>query len=544
MTIRSLGRTINPTLGLAGIFPVVMGLTAAMILGSGLLAGRSSAFAAGTVIPIGDVMVSIGNAQVQVHKQDGSIDTAIGNNGILNDGSGTSFTTGSAFDGAGNFYVTDLDKDLVSKFDPTGVFLNTFGSGYSSDEDLLFDGSGNVYVGNVASGNIIKFDPSGNTLATFLPAQHRVDWIDLAADQCTILYTTEGINVFSFNVCTSTDLANFNVAQLPGSSAFALRITPSGDVLVADSQEVVRLNSSGTQIQTYPLAGEGNLFSLNLDPDGTSFWTADFGTADVLKVDIATGNTLVKFNTGTGGDTVFGLSVKGEITVGGKPTATIAVSPPPVNVKGAPGQTVGLGTFTLTNTSSLTETFTTVTINLNHASVLSSLSLSGTFDESTTSAQTNSPKASNVLTLSTPVVLDGGQVATFTAQGKIGAGSVASLTGVSGLAMAAVVHPEIPGSGTSSRPGNGLGLALVLGTILLAGSLKLRLPVRSAMFAMVAILMMAGSMSCDPCASCSGEGGGSSTTTVTVQTVTGTDTGGTAVKVTGVPAALNSVTRT
>jgi hypothetical protein len=162
-------------------------LTGATILGAGLLPGRSSAFAAGTVIPIGDVMVSIGSSQVQVHKPDGSIDTAIGNNGILNDGSGTSFTTGSAFDSAGNFYVTDLDAGLVSKFDPTGVFLNTFGSGYSSDEDLLFDGSGNAYVGNVGSGNIIKFDAYENTLATFLPAQHRMDWIDLAADQCTII---------------------------------------------------------------------------------------------------------------------------------------------------------------------------------------------------------------------------------------------------------------------------------------------------------------------------------------------------------------------
>ena len=406
----------------------------------------------------------------------------------------------------------------------------------------MFDAAGDAYVGNVGSGNVFKFDASGNLLATFLPAQNRVDWLDLAADECTIVYTTEGVNIFSFNVCTNTDLANFNVAQLPGSNAYAVRIRPSGDVLVADSEEVVRLDSSGNQIQTYPLAGESSLFSLNLDPDGTSFWTADFATSDVLKVDIATGNTLVKFT--APGNSVFGLSVKGEITVGGKPTAVVAVSPPPVNVKGAPGQTVGLGTFTLTNTSDVAETFTTVTINLSHAPVLSSLSLSGTFDDgSTTSAQTNSPKATNVLTLSTPVLLDGGQVATFTVSGKIGGGTTAALTGVSGLAMAAVVNPEIPGGGTSSRPGSGFGLALVLGTILLAGSLKLRLPVRSAMVASIAILMMAGSMSCDPCASCSG-GVTSATSTVTINTVTGTDQSETAVTVTGVPAPLNSVTRT
>jgi hypothetical protein len=267
-------------------------------------------------------------------------------------------------------------------------------------------------------------------------------------------------------------------------------------------------------------------------------------------VDIATGNTLLKFNTGTGADTVFGLSVKGEITVSGKPTAAVAVSPPPVTVKGAPGQTVDLGTFTLTNTSSLTETFTTLTINLSHPSVLSSLSLSGTFDEgSTTTAATNSPKGSNVLTLTTPVVLLGGGVATFTAQGKIGSAPLAALTGVSGVAMAAVANSESLLSGTSNRSDrsnrmtSGFGLALVAGIFLLATLLKLRLPMRSAMFALLAFLMI-GSMSCDPCASCGGGGVTSATTTVTIETATGTDQSSTAVTVTGVPAPLNTVTQT
>lgn len=517
-------------------------LTGALVLAAVLLSGRTPAVGSGTVIPIGDVMVSIGSSQVQVHKQDGSIDTAIANNGILNDTSGASFTTGSAFDSNGNFYVTDFDKSLISKFDPTGMFLGTFGSGFSQDESLLFDASGDVFVGNVGSGNLFKFDASGNLLNTFLPAQHRIDWIDLAADQCTVLYTTEGTNIFAFDVCTNMDLPNFNVAPLPGSNAFALRITPSGDVLVADSTEVTRLDSSGNQVQHYTFAGESSLFAFNLDPDGTSFWTADFTTSDVLKVDIATGNTLVKFNTGTASDTVFGLSVKGEITVGGQPTATVAVSPPPTPVSGGPGQTVNLGTFTLTNTSDLTETFTTVTINLSQPSVLSLLSLSGTFDESSTSAQTNSPAASNVLTLSTPVQLPGHAVANFTVQGKISGGTAAAMTGASGLAMAAVMNPGSSGSGTSGRSGSGFGFQLLLLMILIAGSMKLR-PRAGA--AVLALVMVVGLIGCDPCAKCTETKRKTmKTSTVTLQAVAGTDNADDTVTVTGVPTPLNTVTRT
>ncbi|HEV2171739.1 MAG TPA: hypothetical protein VGR40_12365, partial [Candidatus Binatus sp.] len=195
----------------------------AFVLGAALLLGKTTA-AAAAEIPIGDVMVSIGLGQVQVHKQDGSIDTSIGTNGILNDGS-DAFTTGSAFDSSGNFYVTDFNANQVSKFDPTGMtLLGTFGSGYASDESILFDATGNVFVGNVGGGgNIFKFDPTGTLLATFTPAQHRVDWMDLAADQCSILYTTEGTNIFAFNLCTNMDLPNFNQAVLPGSNAYALR---------------------------------------------------------------------------------------------------------------------------------------------------------------------------------------------------------------------------------------------------------------------------------------------------------------------------------
>jgi hypothetical protein len=105
-------------------------------------------------------------------------------------------------------------------------------------------------------------------------------------------------------------MADF-ASGLPGSNAYELQVAPNGDTFVADTEEVVRLDSSGNVVQTY-LAGVGAvgtpLFAVNFDLDGTSFWTGNEGTGDVYKVDIATGNILVHFTDLTGEAT--GISVK------------------------------------------------------------------------------------------------------------------------------------------------------------------------------------------------------------------------------------------
>ena len=63
--------------------------------------------------------------------------------------SGSGFTTGSAFDAAGNLYVTNFSNSTVAKYDNNGVFLNDFGGGYSTPESILIDGAGNVFVGSL-----------------------------------------------------------------------------------------------------------------------------------------------------------------------------------------------------------------------------------------------------------------------------------------------------------------------------------------------------------------------------------------------------------
>lgn len=337
---------------------------AIVVAATALIGGIAGSAMAGATYGKGDVFVAVSNGQVQWHNPDGSLVTT------LDDTTG-GFTTGMAFDGGGNLYVTDFSGGgentngakpnsanapggagvgTVSVFDTSGTLQGTFGSGYANPESILFDKSGNAYVGNAGGNFVLKFDAGGNLLDSFtMDAEARgIDWIDLAADQCTLFYTSEGTSVKRFDVCSGQQLGDFSTG-LTGANAYALRLLPSGGLLVADTQNIVRLDSGGNVIQTYDKEGEDGWFALNLDPNGTSFWSADFNTADVVKFDIASGDEEQSFNTGTGSQTVFGLTVFGEITVGGGgDSADLSVtktdSPDPVLVD-------GLFTYTITVTN-------------------------------------------------------------------------------------------------------------------------------------------------------------------------------------------------
>lgn len=265
----------------------------------------------------GDVFVAITNGKVQWRRANGTLvqtlDTTEG--GIM---------TGMAFDKDANLYATGAAISKVYRFSPAGLLLGTFGSGYNSaPESILFDRAGNVYVGQ-ASGNrnILKFDSAGTSLATFTPAREArgTDWIELAEDQCTMFYTSEGKRIKRFNVCTNTQLADF-ATGLPGGAAFALRLLPGGGLIVGDKQFIVRLDAAGNVVRTYSVTGENSWFAINLDPDGTSFWSAGVDSGNVYKFDLATGNELLHFNSGappdSSGNIIGGLVIFGEIIVGG-----------------------------------------------------------------------------------------------------------------------------------------------------------------------------------------------------------------------------------
>ena len=243
-----------------------------------------------------------------------------------------SFITGGAFDRNANFYATAFSSRTVIRFDSNGNRLGEFGSGYNGrPESVIFDSDGNAYVGTVDGDNDIrKFDAAGNPLDRYDVAVERrgTDWIDLAADKCTLYYTSEGARILRYDVCTKTQLTDF-VSNLPHSAAYALRLLPSGGLIVADTNEVLRLDATGNIIQRYDAPGEDSWFAVNLDPNGTSFWSGGISTGNVYKFDIATGNQITRIPTGQGG--IFGVTILGELTVVNptpSPTATVTPTPP------------------------------------------------------------------------------------------------------------------------------------------------------------------------------------------------------------------------
>ena len=292
-----------------------------------LLNGFFALFAsrqAHAVVPYasGDVFVGVGTGRVKHFSPTGILLET------LNTTTGSSDDTGMCFDSTRNLYTTNWTANSMSKFNDQGdLLVANFGSGFNTHpESCVFDGAGNLYVGQ-ADGNrdILKFDQAGNLLAAFNPAttDRGTDWIDLAADQCTLFYTSEGSTIKRFDVCTNTQLPDF-ATGLPR-PCFALRIRSNGEVIVACSTQAVRLNPNGSVSSTYPIAGEF-LFALNLDPDNVHFWTAGISSANIYKVNIDTGagTGAPLFNAAVLGANAAGLAIAGE--------PTVAVEGPPGSV--------------------------------------------------------------------------------------------------------------------------------------------------------------------------------------------------------------------
>jgi len=234
----------------------------------------------------GDVFVSIANGQVNWYRPAGASLSLVK---TLNTGAG-GFTTGMAFDAAHRLYVTSYSTGQIFRFDTSGTLLGEFGpGGLGSVESLVFDAAGNLYAARDDNGQVTKLNSLGAVVATYsVQVENRgSSVIALSADQCTLFYTSEGVRVKRFNVCTNTQLADF--AVLPSQPAYFVALRANGELLAADSTLVARVNAAGSTVQVYDSAGEDSWFALSLDPNGSSFWAGDFITGDIYRFNIATG---------------------------------------------------------------------------------------------------------------------------------------------------------------------------------------------------------------------------------------------------------------
>ncbi len=279
-----------------------------------VLAMLSATTAMALPFAVGDVFAGTGNGKIDVFDSTGVFKQT------LDTTSGSPQQTGMCFDAAGNLYATDFTAGNMAKFDNNGgLLMFPWGVFSNHPESCVVDAADNIYVGEVFSPDLLKFNANGQLLATFSPAIQNVgvDWIDLAADQNTIFYTSEGNAVKRFDVGTNSQLQDFATLN-PSEQCYALRIRTNGDVLVACSFRVVLLDSTGGFIRDYPSSGfsppaTANLFAMNLDPDGTSFWTAVAGTGDIYRIRISDGVQLSHF---IAPPRVDGLAIFGEPTVG------------------------------------------------------------------------------------------------------------------------------------------------------------------------------------------------------------------------------------
>lgn len=241
------------------------------------------------------------------------------------------YTTGMAFDTAGNLLVTNFSDDSISKFDVDGALLAArFVMGLNAaPESISFSSTGDFYVGQAnGTRDILKFDAAGNFLDAFDVAteDRGSDWIQLAGDNCTMYYTSEGSRVLRYDVCSGTQLTDFAAGlQEP---CYALRLIPGG-LLVACAGLIYRLDGGGNVADTYDAPGEDSWFAMNIDPDGASFWSASFNTGQIYRFDIASGAVITTFPSGAA---TFGLAVFGE-------------PPPPAQVAPVPSMSAGVMTL-------------------------------------------------------------------------------------------------------------------------------------------------------------------------------------------------------
>ncbi|MEB2283139.1 MAG: SBBP repeat-containing protein [Myxococcales bacterium] len=245
---------------------------------------------------------------------------------------GGTYPAGIAFDSTGHLFVADRVQNAIFEFDATGGLVGTFASGINAaPQSLVFDAADTLFIGTIQGANDVLVYASNGTPGTphdvFVHATGSM-WIDLAADQRTLLYTSNTEDVATYDLVTRTQGADLFI-DADGIRDYGVRALADG-AFVANG-DVVRVNASGTVTKTYTAVPAASLFVVSRDPDGQTLWSASEGIGNVTPgavyaFDVANASIVHQFTGPVGVDRVpvGGLAVFGELTEArnGEPPAT------------------------------------------------------------------------------------------------------------------------------------------------------------------------------------------------------------------------------
>lgn len=295
---------------------------------------------------LGDIFIGIGNGQFQVRSNAGTLEETItaGNSGD---------TAGCALDASLNVFQvnTTLGRIIKRELDsPHGIDQTIIAD--PDPQSIVFARNGDFYVGHLGglirrytvnqnNGNASKAESTVVTVDSFDSF-----WLDIAADQRTIFYTSGGrtIRSVTVDINPSTNQATFGVpatfTTLPqpnSDAARALRLLPPGagagngailgGLIVADKRDIKRLDASGAVVQSYD-AGSGSQshddwFALGLDITDVdeagadrAFWAGDKSKGTLWRFNLQS-STATTGPVSTGAvDSLRGLCLNGEPTTG------------------------------------------------------------------------------------------------------------------------------------------------------------------------------------------------------------------------------------
>ena len=239
----------------------------------------------------GDVFVGVANGQYNVYSNAGVFKQTLTNN------SASGYTLGCGFTAnMSELYTLNNDNEAVEVYDgnPPHSQVNSIHTPPQTTGPLsiVFDKTGNWHISAMDDFiDVVKYSPSNSVLDIYSPDQS-ASWIELAKDGTTLFYPNGVNEIDRYDLTTGTDLPNFSGA-LPAGPVYGPRLLPpfdgSGGLLAPATSEVLRLDQDGNIIQTYPIPGAQNLFTVNLDPNGTSFWVGDGLTNLLYRLNIASG---------------------------------------------------------------------------------------------------------------------------------------------------------------------------------------------------------------------------------------------------------------